>query len=281
MQSKEQIDQGQDQTKGRYYGHYYSSYEANVYHEIRQEIFGEDLGQNAWSTIAEFTQFINWLQLKPGDHLLDIGSGTGGPTIYIAKTTGCDATGIDINQQGITNANALAAQHGLADRVKFEVHDANQPLPFPAAAFEAVVCLDALGHLQDHAAAFAEWARVLKPGGRLVFTAGIAAARSLSEQEIAMLSRVGGTRPTFAAPGETERLLAAAGLQVVTTHDTTDSWSSIASHWLTARAKRETALREIEDDRMVEGTKQVLQVYKNIASERRLTRFAYSVAKPE
>jgi ubiquinone/menaquinone biosynthesis C-methylase UbiE len=279
MRSQKENELHQQESKAGYYDSYFARFNSNLYHEIRCETYGDDLGQNGWLTCPELAQFMDWLQLKAGDHLLDVGCGTGGPTLHVANVSGCRATGIDVNAEGITRANALAASLGLADRVKFQEHDASQPLPFPATAFEAVICLDAIGHLPDRSAVLTEWARVLKPGGRLVFTDAMRATGSLSEEEMAVLSVL---HPTlvFTAPGENERLVGRAGFQIRAAQDTTDSWASVVRRWQEARQKREAALREIEGDTMVDGQAMFLRVVEKITRERRLTRFAYFAAKP-
>jgi ubiquinone/menaquinone biosynthesis C-methylase UbiE len=77
-----------------------------------------------------------------------------------------DTYDVDLGQSsGITLAEA---REWL--RVSFQLVDAGQRLPFPDASFDALFCDDAINHLPDRARLFADWHRVLKPGGRLLFT---------------------------------------------------------------------------------------------------------------
>ena len=104
-----------------------------------------------------------------GKRVLDIGSGLGGVDILLATTHGAAAVvGIDVESQLVESARALIAAKGLTDRVTFQLV-APGPLPFPGATFDVVFSKDAMVHIEDKAALYAEVLRVLKPGGR--FTA--------------------------------------------------------------------------------------------------------------
>src|SRR6266536_3432562 len=57
----------------------YSHFTKEVLETIRKETFGEDIGQNSWSTIDEYDRFLSWLDLRPEHHILEVASGSGGP----------------------------------------------------------------------------------------------------------------------------------------------------------------------------------------------------------
>src|SRR5580693_5329935 len=154
-------------------GHYnanYGNFQTELYAQIRQEAFGEDIGQNSWLTSDEQDKFLEWLNLSPGKILLDVGCGAGGPALRIAAITGCSVVGIDVHEQAVTTASSLAAERGLAELVEFRSADATGPLPFSDASFDAITCIDAINHFSDRPRVIAEWARLLKPGGHLLFT---------------------------------------------------------------------------------------------------------------
>lgn len=102
---------------------------------------------------------------ESGRRIARIGCGAGRPARRLARRTGCQVVGIDVQAEGITAASAAAEREGLAGRARFARHDADQPLPFPDAAFDAVVCIDAVNHLRDRPAVAGEWRRVLKRAG--------------------------------------------------------------------------------------------------------------------
>lgn len=109
--------------------------------------------------------------LSPGPtaHLLDIGAGIGGPARYFAATFGCKVSGIDLTPEFVTAANALSALCKLSALVDFQQADA-VALPFPAAMFDHATCFYVGMNLPDKPAVLAEVVRVLKPGGRLIWT---------------------------------------------------------------------------------------------------------------
>jgi 2-polyprenyl-3-methyl-5-hydroxy-6-metoxy-1,4-benzoquinol methylase len=151
-------------------GHYdsnYNNFQSKLYEQVRRDAFGEDIGQNSWLTASEQDKFQNWLSLGPGKRLLDVACGAGGPALRLAALTGASVMGIDVHEQAVVTANALAAQRGLAGRCEFRVMDATQALPLSDASFDAITCIDAINHLPDRRRVIAEWARLMNPEGRL------------------------------------------------------------------------------------------------------------------
>ena len=100
-----------------------------------------------------------------GKLLLDIGCGAGGITIHLATRHGlAKAVGFDVEKPVIEAARRRAAAAGLADRVSF-VQAPPGPLPFADAFFDVAFSKDALLHVPDNDALFADIFRILKPGG--------------------------------------------------------------------------------------------------------------------
>jgi len=106
-----------------------------------------------------------YLQISKNDHLLDIGSGVGGPARLIAHTHGCRVTGIDLTPEFCAVATELSQRLGMTDSVQFQVGDA-MALPFDDAGFDAALTHNVSMNVPDKRLFFAEAFRVLKPGGR-------------------------------------------------------------------------------------------------------------------
>ncbi|MDZ4094816.1 MAG: methyltransferase domain-containing protein [Paracoccaceae bacterium] len=106
---------------------------------------------------------------KPGDHVLDIGSGIGGPARYIATTMRAQVTGIDLTPGFVDAANELAGLCSLSEWVTFLTADAAN-LPFEDAQFDHAICFYVGMNLAFKPAVLAQCLRVLKPQGRLVWT---------------------------------------------------------------------------------------------------------------
>src|ERR1700732_2284100 len=174
-----------------HYNANYGSFQTELYAQIRHEAFGEDIGQNSWLTSDEQDRFLEWLDLSPGKTLLDVACGAGGPALRIAAATGCSVVGIDIHEHAVTTARSLAVQRALAERAEFRSTDATGPLPFPDASFDAITCIDAINHFPDRPRVIAEWARLLRPGGRLLFTDPITLTGALTNAEIEVRSSAG------------------------------------------------------------------------------------------
>ncbi len=111
---------------------------------------------NRWDPRHEKTIRAN-LELVPGQRVLEIGCGRGHLTKRL-REWGLDATGIDANP----NASELAVSDGVA-------HMYAESLDFPDASFDKIVSVHAIEHLPDLDGAFAEMARVLRPGGEALF----------------------------------------------------------------------------------------------------------------
>jgi SAM-dependent methyltransferase len=269
-----------DETSARalHYDAFYRGFAEDVYAEIRREEFGEDLGQNNWQTRAELAGFAAQLQLAPGVRLLDVACGAGGPGLQLARESGCELTGVDREKEGLANARRIARQAGLDTPVRFVQADASEPLPFADGAFDAILCLDALNHLPGRAGVFADWARLLAPGGRVLVTDPVTITGLVASDELAIRSSIGYF--DFAPPGEDERLLRAAGLEVVAVDDLTGAMTAVARARCRIRAERAQALRELEGPDAFERRQRFLDMVATLAGERRVSRFALLAERP-
>ncbi|HVM80980.1 MAG TPA: methyltransferase domain-containing protein [Stellaceae bacterium] len=108
-------------------------------------------------------EFATQMEVRPGMHLLDIGSGLGGASRYFAHERGCRVTGIDLTEDYVRAAAALAKRVGLAERVDYRSGSA-LALPFAPASFDGAYMLHVGMNIADKAALVAQVRRVLKPG---------------------------------------------------------------------------------------------------------------------
>jgi SAM-dependent methyltransferase len=109
------------------------------------------------------------LALAPGQTLVDMGCGRGGPGLWLAKSQGASLIGVDFSPVAAQHARDRAALFGLADTAHFVVGDL-AATGLPAASADAVVSIDALHLAPDLAAAGREVLRILRPSHRLVLT---------------------------------------------------------------------------------------------------------------
>lgn len=245
---------------------------------IRKETFGEDIGQNSWVTADEYERLLAGLEIASGETLLEVASGSGGPALYAARLLGCHIVGVDRNEHGVATATRMAEDAGLAGRARFQVADADGPLPFADASFDGVVCMDSMNHFMDRARVFREWHRVLRSGRRALFTDPVVISGPVTNAELAERASIGSF--LFVPPGTNERMLVAAGFELVWHEDVSDEAARVAERWRASRAKHRVALVELEGEERFAGLQRFLLAVHKLTSERRLSRIAYLVEKP-
>ncbi|MYW06300.1 methyltransferase domain-containing protein [Streptomyces sp. SID3343] len=109
------------------------------------------------------------LRIGAGSRLLDVGCGVGAPAARIARRTGAHVTGISVSREQIARADVLAREASLGDRLDFRLANAME-LPFADASFDAVLALESMCHMPDRVQVLREMRRVVRPGGRIVWT---------------------------------------------------------------------------------------------------------------
>ncbi len=140
---------------------------------IYRAAFGDDYPEtaqpNAFYSRTTLERLARALHVGPGQTVVDLGCGHGGPALWVARQTGATMIGIDLSPVGIDLARRRAAEIGLSDQARFEGGDVTET-GLPDASCDAAMSLDVLWALPDKAAALREVARILRPGGRFAFT---------------------------------------------------------------------------------------------------------------
>lgn len=203
---------------------------------------GQDLASLATTDLATVDEFhirghkatleiARALGLSPSSHVLDIGSGLGGPARTVAQAHGCRVTGIDLTQAFCDAATAMSAWVGLADRVDFRQGDATR-LPFGDGTFDAAMTIHVAMNIAAKDRMYAEARRVLKPGARF------AAYDVLQGEGGEVLFPVPWAREPsishLATPQEMVALLEGAGFEILDARDSSEE--SLA--WFEAMAGR-------------------------------------------
>jgi SAM-dependent methyltransferase len=100
------------------------------------------------------------------ERVLDVGSGLGGPSRYLAWHYGCRVSGVDLTAEFVRVAEMLTRLTGLVDKVDYRQANALD-LPFDSASFDVVWSQNAAMNIADRDRLYREMRRVLKPGGKL------------------------------------------------------------------------------------------------------------------
>jgi SAM-dependent methyltransferase len=256
----------------------YANFTEQVLASVRQAAFGEDIGQNSWVTVEEYDRFIDELRLTPASHALEVASGSGGPALYLARKAGCRVTGIDANSNGVSTATRAATRAGLDSRLNFSVADATRPLPFADETFDALLCVDSMNHFPNRSDSLLDWHRVLKPGGRAVFTDPVVVTGLVTNDELARRSSIG--LFVFAPRGLNEELIVKAGFKLASQLDLTENAALVSRRWREARQRFRDDLLRIEGAERFEGVQEFLGEVHRLTREKRLSRIAYLVEKP-
>jgi SAM-dependent methyltransferase len=261
----------------KHYDANYGQFSTELYARIRREAFGDDIGQHSWLTADEHDLFIGWMGVSEQSRVLDVACGSGRTTLRIAQRTGCFVHGVDVHGAAIAEARSATEEEHLTSRARFDQADASKELPFDDAAFDALICIDAINHLPNRQAVLKEWARILKTGAVLVFTDPIVVTGPLTNEEMTIRSSIGFF--LFVPPGVDERYLGEAGFDVTDVVDRTENMALTAHKRMQARQRYAKDLRQIEGDETFEGQQRFLETASQLAAERRLSRFAFRAVR--
>ncbi|MER7708887.1 methyltransferase domain-containing protein [Kitasatospora sp. NPDC097605] len=107
------------------------------------------------------------LGLVPHQRALDVGCGTGRPTVRLAAASGGHVVGVTASRSQVEQATARAERELAGGSARF-LHGDAMDLPFEDGSFDALWAIESFAHFADRRRALREAWRVLRPGGRLV-----------------------------------------------------------------------------------------------------------------
>ena len=145
---------------------YYTIWGGEDIHIGLYENSDEDIGTASRRTVAQMAEYAD---LSADSVVLDIGSGYGGAARYLADRYGCRVVALNLSEVENERAREQNRKAGLEDKI--EVVDGSfEDIPFEDNSFDLIWSQDAMLHSGRREQVLNEAARVLKPGGRMVFT---------------------------------------------------------------------------------------------------------------
>ena len=132
------------------------------------EDYPDEFSHISFVSLSDLRTLKDSLGLQKESKFADLACGMGGPALWVAKETGAALTGVDFSAQAIAQATRRAEALGMSSQARFVV-GSFASTGLDNASIDAVMSIDALQYAPDKAAAIREFARILRPGGRLVF----------------------------------------------------------------------------------------------------------------
>ena len=157
---------------------YYKSYfqfsgKAKWKEKIWSEAFGdaypEGLEHYGYLTNNDIEVLTSLIDIAAGEIILDIGCGKGGPGLRLAEILDAKLLGIDIIQEAVDQAKLFKSQFKLNHEALFEVGEFYN-IPLDDSLVDVAISIDSVWTAPDKDRTFNEVCRVLKPGGKFIFT---------------------------------------------------------------------------------------------------------------
>jgi len=132
-----------DEQRRKRYEEVYRRDPTDAERAMERDVFGTDEGIWSYATPAQADALARHLKLRPGKLLLDVGSGRGWPSVYLARTTGCSVVATDVPAGSPHTAARRAGGNGVATRYA-SLRASGTHLPFHSRTFDAVIHTDVL-----------------------------------------------------------------------------------------------------------------------------------------
>nr|CDM83854.1 unnamed protein product [Triticum aestivum] len=184
-----------------------------------ERVFGQ--GFVSTGGIETTKEFVDLLDLKPGQKVLDVGCGIGGGDFYMAENYDVHVVGIDLS----INMVSFALEHAIGRKcaVEFEVADCTTKT-YPDSTFDVIYSRDTILHIQDKPSLFRSFFKWLKPGGKVLISDYCRSPGKPSEEFAAYIKQRGYDLHDVEAYGQ---MLQNAGFHDVIAEERTDQFLKV------------------------------------------------------
>lgn len=225
---------------------YYNSHDADTFYaevwggeDIHIGLYEDEKEPIADASRRTVEHMASKLDLTEDSVVLDLGAGFGGSARYLVSTYGCSVTALNLSEVENMRDREMNAAANLADKI--EVVDASfEEVPYPDDSFDVVWSQDAFLHSGDRQKVLVEIARVLRPGGQLIFTDPMAADGADTDALQPILERI--HLDDLGSPGFYKRELAELGFTPVDGDGFGDHTVQLSNHY--GRVLAETERQE-------------------------------------
>ena len=223
-----------------HFAEYYEFSNLAAIKALELDVFGTDYGGTSWTTSDQARLVASSLALDANSRLLEVGSGSGWPGLFLAKTTDCEVVLLDMPFNALAYAAERAASDGTAGRVHLVNGDATA-LPFNNESFSCLSHSDVLCCLPTKLEMLQECRRVATTGGRMHFSV-ILPAPDLSPSDYQKVVDAG--PPYVGLSGSYDSLLTKASWQVLERVDVTAEFGNSLKKFITALRKNTPELKK-------------------------------------
>jgi ubiquinone/menaquinone biosynthesis C-methylase UbiE len=162
--------------------------------------FPEQFAHIGFLTVPEGQRLRELLQIRPGETLADLACGAGGPGLWMVRESGASLIGIDPSAAGLATARKRASDAGLAGRARFQ-HGTFEQTNLADGVAGALMSIDAFQYAPGKRAAFAEFARIMRPGARAGIVCFEVDPATVAGLPVLGVDPVADYRPLMAAAG--------------------------------------------------------------------------------
>jgi cyclopropane fatty-acyl-phospholipid synthase-like methyltransferase len=207
-----------------------------IHHELRALGIADDASLDV-RQLAQFDQYhyhgtdavdvaAARLGLDSTSHVLDVGAGIGGPARWLAATTGCRVTAIELQPDLNETAADLTRRSGLADRIAHVAGNILDGAPDPG-TYDALISYLVFLHIPDRVRLFAACHQALRPGAGMYIEDFTLLSEPTPEQREALRVKV--QCPYVPSPEVYVEDIAGAGFASVEFEDVTADWTAFTA----------------------------------------------------